>query len=402
MPGVAHGVALRSLLLLSGYAGKAATQFFILWAFARTSGAAGAGEFALAIAICSPVFIVAELALRNVYQTLTAAPSFRAFVTLRAGCALVACGTIALVSLTTQRFPDADLLAPLLVMRTADSVLDICWGGLLAVGRVGAVAAWMWANTILTLIAVAVPVAAGLDPRWGIVGSAVVSTGVMVVVLASLLPGERGRWFLARSELRRVLRAAGTLGVAQGMDSLLLYLPALFLAAAANREQVGVFAVVMYVITFANLFFSSVMQTSLRTMRQLLAEGVAPLRAYGRRVGGRLITVGVAGGLAAWAILPPISPVVFGPGFQVSHLEVLPVAVAAVALGVEYATTPVQLALNRYTTRVWATSAGVASAMVVAALTWQHASVAVAGLVLFAGMSARACVSVAMLRRAPR
>src|SRR5690554_1974078 len=106
-----------SLVLLSGYAGKSATSFLILWGFARLDGAAGAGEFAFAMAVSFPVFIFLELGLRNVLQTLHHSPPFRAYLWLRVTAVAVGVGGIALASTWVAAFPPSSVLIPLLGMR---------------------------------------------------------------------------------------------------------------------------------------------------------------------------------------------------------------------------------------------------------------------------------------------
>ena len=59
-------------MLLSGYLGRAGSQALLLWAFARASGADGAGKFAFAFAVSTPVVVGFEFALRPVDQALAA------------------------------------------------------------------------------------------------------------------------------------------------------------------------------------------------------------------------------------------------------------------------------------------------------------------------------------------
>ncbi|MBA4607585.1 lipopolysaccharide biosynthesis protein [Aeromicrobium sp. Marseille-Q0843] len=391
----------KSLLLLSGYAGKSATTLLILWGFARLSGAEGAGQFAYAMAVSFPVFILAELGLRNVLQTLHDTPPFRAYLWLRAGGVALAVASIGLTAVWADAFPPAAVLVPLLGMRAADSLLDICYGCLQADGRIGAVAGWMWTNTLLTVVAVAVPIAYNLAAEasiWGSFGaSLVVLVPVAVWCLRTIDPTP---WRPNRRDTRRVLGAGANLGVSQGVSSAMTYLPTVYLAASASTAVVGVFAVTQYVVTFGNLFLSSIQQTQLRSLRSGLASGGRErLKSLSLAVGARQVGVGLGIAVLALVAFPPLLPLVFGDEFTVSRWEFLPIALAVVALSGDYATSAPQLVLNRYRTRVGVAVAGLAAALVVAGLTYEDATLTTAGYVVLAGIAARAATGLAMVRK---
>lgn len=391
----------NSLLLLSGYAGKSATTLLILWGFARLSGAEGAGQFAYALAVSFPVFILAELGLRNVLQTLHDSPPFRAYLALRTAGVVLAVGAIAAAAVLIDGFPPSAVLIPLLGMRAADSLLDICYGCLQSVGRVGAVARWMWINNLLTVVAVAIPLALGLPAEasiWGsFAASLVVAVPVMIWCLRSIDPA---RWRPNRRDTRRILTAGSHLGVSQGISSAMTYLPTIYLAAASSASVVGVFAVTQYVVTFANLFLSSIQQTQLRSLRAGFASGgLGRLKGLSLRIGMREMLLSFAMAVVALAAFPPLLPLIFGEEFVVSRLEFLPIALTVVALSADYATSAPQLVLNRYSSRAGVAVVGLVATLAVAAATIQDASLTSAGYVVLAGVSARALAGFVLVRR---
>lgn len=390
-----------SLLLLSGYAGKSATSFLILWGFARLTGAEGAGEFAFAMAVSFPVFILLELGLRNVLQTLQGSPPFRAYLLLRAAGVAVAVGGLAVAAVLVDGFPPSAVLVPLLGMRAADSLLDICYGCLQADGRIGSVARWMWINNLLTVVAVAVPIAAGLAAEVSIWGSFAASAVILVpVALRCLRTIDPTPWRPNRPDARRILGAGTHLGVSQGLSSAMTYLPTVYLAASASPSVVGVFAVTQYVVTFGNLFLSSIQQTQLRGLRHALAEGGRTrLRSLSVRIGVREVGVGLGLAVVAFAAFPPVLPLVFGDEFQIGYLEFLPIALTVVALSADYAASAPQLVLNRYLSRVGVALAGLVAALVVAGATFEDASLMSAGYVVLAGVLTRAVAGLVLVRR---
>lgn len=391
----------NSLLLLSGYVGKSATTFLILWAFARLSGAEGAGQFAYAMAVSFPVFILAELGLRNVLQTLHDTPPFRAYLWLRAGGVVLAVAAIGVTAVWVDSFPPAAVLWPLLGMRAADSLLDICYGCLQADGRIGAVARWMWINALLTVGAVAVPIAYDLPAEAAIWGSFAASLVVLVPVATWCLRTiDPAPWRPNRRDTRRVLGAGTNLGVSQGLSSAMTYLPTIYLATSASAAVVGVFAVTQYVVTFGNLFLSSIQQTQLRSLRAGLASGGRErLTSLSVAVGVREVGVGLGIALLALLAFPPLLPLVFGDEFTVTRWEFLPLALAVVALSGDYATSAPQLVLNRYRARVGVAVVGLAAALVVAGLTYEDATLTSAGYVVLAGVAARAVTGLVMVRK---
>lgn len=389
---------LKPLLLLSAYVGKATTQLLLLLAFARAGGAEEAGQFALAVAVCTPVFILSELGLRNVYQTLSDAPPFRSFFLIRVCTAVVAAGVVAVAAWVFSGFPPTAILVPLLAMRAADSILDICYGALQAGGRVGAAAMWMWVNTCTSLVAIIAPLVLGLHPVVSIAGSAACSVLTLAALAPTLVKGPE-TWIAPKADAKRVLRAGSVLGAATGADALLLYLPTFYLALVADAEAIGIFAVCQYVITLANLCFSAAAQTYLSTMRDTMASGgLRALRPQSLRLARAALALGLGIAVASVMLLPVLAPVVFGNEFDVTWAQALPVSVAVVVLAVEWSTTVVQLVLNNYGARLLGQLVGLACAGVAIAAVSEHPSVTAAGCVLLAGLTGRAVTGVCVLR----
>jgi O-antigen/teichoic acid export membrane protein len=382
---------------MSGYVARAGTQLAILWAFAYTAGAAGAGEFALALAVSSPVFALFELALRNVYQTLAAPPNFGVFLAVRTVGASVACLVVVGMAALIGSFPTLAVLIPLLVMKFADSVLDICFARLQVLHKVSAVAGWLWINSALTLVLIAVAVAAGGSAEATLIASAGASWLVLLTLLPRLWP-LRERGHSADWQLRRVLRSGIALGLAQTMGSLFVYLPTIFLAATESRETVGVFAACQYAVTLANLLFNSVMQTWLSPLRAAMdAHGLRGLRQSASRIGAALVLAGLVLGTLAATMLPIILPWAFGGSFQVSYWAALPIGLTIVLLGAEYATTAPLLVANRYGSRIVNSGVGLGAALIAASVL-PTSGVAAAGCVLLSGVATRCGYSAWVLR----
>lgn len=392
--------SLRPLVLLSGFLGRAVTQFVILWVFAHESGPAGAGQFAFALAVSSPVFVVFELALRNVYQTLHDAPSFRLFFTVRLVCAALAVGCVTVAAAAVSGFPSSRILLPLLAMKFADTVLDICLARFLVQGRVGVAAGHLWANTLLTVGAISVTFVVGSGAVSAVVGSALASALVAAVAALPLLVRAEAVVGPIGGKLRRVLRAGVLLGGAQALLSLLVYLPTVYLEIGATTAAVGVFAVCQYAVTLGTMFYNSAMQTWLSRLREAhAAGGRRALDRQWRQVATYITVISVIGGVLTLAFLAPVIRWGFGEEFAVSVTVVLPLALVIVVTGVEYAATTKLLVLNLYGTRAVSGLTGLAAALLFAAATISHASVALAGYMALAGVLGRCAFSLVQLAR---
>jgi len=388
------------LLLISGYVVRAAVQALLLLAFARAGGAAAAGEFALAFAVSTPVVITAELALRNVYQTLHNPPAFRLFFLIRAGLVTTAILILAIVAATGWLEVRPSVLLPLLMLKYVDSLLDICFGKLQSLGLVRATGRLLWLNAALSLVAIGVPVGLGLQPEWAVVGSAAGSLAVLAIVAPRLLTDQTERWAPLPGDLSRILRAGLTLGTAQTLMALVSFLPAYYLATAAGKAELGVFAAAQYAVTLAGLIFAAAMQSWLADARKELAtHGSEALRRHTRLVGQYLVGAGLVGGGITVAALPILLPAVFGGQFEIDRFTAIPFALAVVLVSCESALTLPLLVLNRYASRVATAVAGLVAATIFGLATISQASVLFAGWLMVIGLTTRATTSFVAYQR---
>lgn len=391
---------LGSLMLLSSYLGRSFTQVVILWVLAHEAGPSGSGQFAFAVAVSTPVFVVCELALRNVYQTIHDPPSFRVLLGIRAACACLAVVCVIAVSAVVAGFPPSEILVPVLAMKFADSVLDICMARFLVEGRIAVGAAYFWTNTLLTIGAICVTLVAGMGATSAIVSSALASALVAAVAVMRLIPQMEPVTRPIGVQIRRVVRAGVTLGGAQALWSLLAYLPTFYLRVGATTAAVGVFAVCQYTVTLANLFFNSAMQTWLSRLRSaFVTDGRPALDRQWRRVAVYITGSGMLGGILVLVLAAPIIERVFGDKFAISFAVVLPLAIVVVLGGVEYSASAMLLVLNLYGTRVVGGLIGLVVAIAVAAATLSHAGLVWAGCVALTGAAARCLYSVGQLVR---
>lgn len=390
--------------LLIGNVGRAATQALLLWIFADRGGAAHAGDFALALAILSPVFMLAEFGLRNVYQTLHERPAFWKFLAVRAVGAAVAFAFGIAAALFIAGAPPLLVMVSLASIKFADSILDILKAWLLAEGRYQDAATTTWINVALTLLLVAGALLTGQSAPVAAFASAAASALVAIPLCFVVLRAEATRQHAdIVTGIGGMLRAGTRLGLAQFVISVVAYVPVFYLSVTGTAAVIGVFAACQYAVTLTNLVFSTMQQISLRELRATWLDGGSNAL---RRVAQKhwLLTVGAAAGIGAAFVvgLPFVLPVVFGGEFQVTALQVLPLGLAMAALGADYVADSLLMAANRYGRRLVLAAVSLAVAVVVALVLGAPGTVADAAIIMAASYATRAVMTYWLMRGALR
>lgn len=340
----------------------AAAQWYLIWLFARQSGPQAVGVYSLLIAVMSPIFITAQLGLRNLYITLQTAVSWRCFVALRAVgifTAVVLSLTVCVLVVPSHAWA---LGAAILVIKIADSTADLWFsrlqrsGGLRTFGLLLIVGAMGTASASTAAIAVS-----------GSVLSAVVATAAVAVATATAtclfacrrppVPAEavgtRGSLLLARH--------GAPLALSQGVSSLLAYLPVAIVGWWGTAGEVGVFSSAAYLVTCANLLGASVQVAVLADARQRFeTAGAAALLRTMRRSSAAILALLSPLVIVAVLVGPELLTLVYGPEFAIGHISVLFFSLAAVIVMPTYLLSSFHLVLNRYwvMTTVGAVSVG--------------------------------------------
>ncbi|WP_044495085.1 lipopolysaccharide biosynthesis protein [Nesterenkonia massiliensis] len=345
-----HRVAI--LAVSTGNIAGAAAQWYVVWLFARFAGPEAVGVYSSFIAVMAPIFITAQLGLRNLYITLQSAVSWRAYLFLRLGgiAAAVVLSFGALVMLApTQEWSVAGAI---LVIKIANSTADLYLARIQRTERLGAFGALLMLDALVTMMATtAVMLISGsvVTALW--VGAAVAILGAAVTVfLASATPPE-GR--TVRQPLTQDIRLLITHGIplamSQGIQSVLTYLPLVIVGSIGTTADIGVFASAAYLVTFAHLLGASVQTAILPAYRRHLeGQGPAALRQMNLRNG--YLTMAVLSPMVVVAVAagPALLQLVYGADFEISRLAVFLFALAAMICIPTYLLSSFHLVLNRY------------------------------------------------------
>lgn len=384
------------VLVTAGNIMTAAAQWYLIWLFARQAGPEAVGAYSLLIAFTSPLFITAQLGLRNLYITLQTAVSWRAFVGLRAlgvlGAA-VASSTAVLVFVPAQSWA---LGGAILVIKIADSAADLwfarlqragslrTFGLLLVVGAVSTASVSTAAMAMTGSILVAVAAAAAV---------AVLSAAATILLARRRPPAPAHA--VGSPGMRLLVRHGCPLALSQGVSSLIAYLPVAIVGWWGTAGDIGVFSSAAYLVTFANLLGASVQVAFLADYRQRFeSAGAAALRRMIAR--SSVLILALLSPLVVVAVFvgPGLLAAVYGDDFGISRLAVLFFSLAAVIVLPTYLLSSFHLVLNRYwvMTIVGAASVvlvgvsgGLAGVLGLGAVEAGSLAVLIAALVRFAG-----------------
>ncbi|MFC4553698.1 oligosaccharide flippase family protein [Georgenia faecalis] len=390
-----HGSRAGGVLVLGGVLGRAAAQWVLVWIFALAGGPEEVGEYSYALAVATPVFLLLQLGLRNVYVTWPSRPPFGRFLGIR----VIGSGAAAVVVLAlalTPWGPAPALALPVVVLKVADGVLDMVLGRLQdeqAMVRMGG--ALLTSAALSTAGAAAVVLLHG-DVLWAL--WATVPGPLLTLVVAGLRRSDTrpvpGPW---RGEVARIVRTAAPVGVTDVLTSLLTYLPVLVLGLVGSSASVGVFSAALVVVTLVLLVLSAV--------QTVVLPGVVRAGVDGGRRGVLVAAARLAAGLTAAALMvaaavvavgPRALTILYGEAFALPRRDLWPLAVTIAEAPLLMVSGLVLMALGLYRQQMWGAVLAVV-AMVVAALVLGADGFGVreAGVVLVVGTAVRVVVALA-------
>lgn len=373
----------------------ALAQFCILVAFARFSSASAAGSFALGLALAAPVFMFADLGLRNLYLSRRPKAPFGQFARLRLVSALLAFGLCLIVS------PVFAVPALFIVLIGAAKALDLQTDLLFGVLQEGRRARWVCVLTAvnaftsvgLALLALVLWDAPVIALTGSLVGSALTLIAVLVVTRRSDVCRGLLREREAHASIASLLCSGFRVGAAMSFASVAVFLPQYVLGITGGRRDLLVFAVLAYGITAAQILVNGVAQALLVDLRVALdSEPNSTVVTRAIRIVRRLTLVAICAGAAAAGFAPLILPTLMGDEYTISLGESALLSISIALVPVLLVASTLLYALNLYTYLLAAnvTSAilvGVAAIALVPSLGLSGALVAAA-----VGMLARALV----------
>ncbi len=284
----------------AGNALYAAGQWAILSLFAKLGSSEMLGQYALALAITSPVVMLSHLNLRAVLATDSGARyPFRDYLAVRlavSAAGLAAIAAMALAAAGSRAFAGTVLAVG--AAQTAETVSDLYYGALQRRERMDRIAWSMMARAVISVAALGVAL---WSTRQILPAAIALALGRLAVLLAYDRPaGQAGelRDSAGRRAQLAILRTALPLGVVLMLVSLNTNLPRYAIERHLGTRELGAFAAVASFLTAGNTVVNALGQAATARMAVYFAERDW-LRL--RRLVAQLLAIAVALGAAGVA-----------------------------------------------------------------------------------------------------
>lgn len=305
-----------------GNAAYAACQWATLVALARLVSPERVGQYALGLAVATPVMIFSLLHLRQVLATDACdAYEFVEYRTVRAAATCLGVVVIvAIVGVAGYPLETAGVIVAVGLSKAFDGMSDIYWGLLQKRAQMRRVAISLIVRNVLSLIALVVVVAVSGSVLAGAVASATCSAAVLLGYDVRIAPGGRpGGRERRPGRLRRLAELARKtlpLGVATMLVALNANIPRYFVEGYFGAGLLGVYAAVGSLLAVGITVVTALADSATPRLGQLIAE-----RSLGgfRRLLLKLIAAGVAlgaaGVIAALLVGKQVLELLFGTGY---------------------------------------------------------------------------------------
>ena len=279
-----------------------ASQWAVLSLIAKLGSPEMLGQYALALALATPVSMLSHLNLRAVLATdVECRHSFGDYLAVRAAATALALAAFAVMALASGGSPEvAGVIVLLGVSLGADNISDTCYGALQRDERMSTVARSMIARGLVSLaaLAVALRITGKLAPAV-----AALAAGRILVLLAHDFPRASRGQDLSRSGQRaqwEIFRTALPLGVVLMLVSLTSNVPRYAVEALLGTRELGAFAAVAVLLNAGSTVANALGQAATpRLARSYISRDLVGFRRLSAKLAGLTVLVGMAGVLFA-------------------------------------------------------------------------------------------------------
>lgn len=313
-----------------------ALQWAALSVLAKLGSPEIVGQYALGIAVTTPILMLAQINLRAVVATdVRNENPFQDYLSLRILTTVAALAVIAtLIPLSGYRRQLGWIILAVGVAQAIDGVSDICFGWQQRRERMERIAISMIVRGALSTLAMGVGVFVTGSLLWGVAASAVARLAVLLAYDIRRLPVDRA-WNFGRSLGRqmRVLWMALPLGIVLMLNSLSAVTPRYWIERHQGERMLGIFSAVASLMTVGGTMVNALGQSATPRLARLYGERD---RSQFYRLLGRLLGLGLGIGIAGIAVAvfagPLILRVVYRPEYAL-HNDLLIAIMGAGAIG---------------------------------------------------------------------
>jgi len=326
----------------AGNAWYAGSQWLVFVLLVKSLGPADVGQFAYGLAVTGPIFVLANVRLRNLLATGVRTPNdFFDYFAARLLTTGTAIGAVLLIgAMATTSLHSFAVLALIASAKACDAMSDICHGLFQRELDMRSAAIGLMTNGTLSVILVASSLAASHSLT---LAAAAYAAGSLAALVAWDLP-RVGRPAFCRSGgssaptltlVRILIRRAMPLGLSAALGSAQANFPRYVIAAHLGPASLAIFTALAYIPTLGNLIVNAVAQASLPVLARDLHASPDRYRARLRR----LVIAGAAlgvGSLTATALLGrPVLAWIYSAEYA-SQIPVLLALVAAAAVSYSF------------------------------------------------------------------
>lgn len=306
-------------------------QWGVLIAIARMGSTEMLGQYALVLAVTTPVFAFATLNTRHIQASdVSDEFSFDDYLRLRnamtaAALLLVAFGGV----LSGMRL--LPLLLAIAVAKAFDAITDCYYGAWQKAERMRVVASGMTLNAVGTFVLVVTAMALDLDVFWAGAGSAAASV-LTYVVLRGLTARHRGLFdsVPARGQrLRRLAWLSLPLALVGALSALQPNIPRYFIEAQWGSAALGTFAGLAYLWAIADTIGAAVLQPALPRLATSYRQDRAEFKRWVLGLAAVASIAGAAAVLLVMAFGQRLIAFIYGPAFDPRRDVLVLIAIGA-------------------------------------------------------------------------
>lgn len=258
---------------------------------ARLTNSKILGDYALALAVTTPVFAFLQFGLKGVYLTLKHGVTYKSFLLIQALSMVLAI----VFSIVIAIFISPQLLLTIFLVsliKSNDAFGELFSGPLQKYGKPNLIF-WGYSSTALFGTAsVAVLLSLGMNLNIALSALAVVSIAVTLSLMArksiflanSRVPTIQQIKLSKRSQLVLILKAGLPTGLAASVLSLVITIPQYQVAVSSGTSAVGYLAVMLYGLAIVDIFLGTLTQAWIPRAQELLHISQSDKKAFGKGI----------------------------------------------------------------------------------------------------------------------
>lgn len=260
------------------FAGKmayAASRALILVLIAKLGTAEMVGQYALAFAVTTPVFMLADMDLRSVLATDTKNRlDFSNYLGLRFLTTALAMAAVCVIALMQESIETAFVLLLVGAARGSDAISDMLYGLMQRHERLDRSGISLMIKSLLSLLTMGLLLTLRHSLIWGAAGMALAWLAVLLCYdLPKARPFARIRLKFSPKELGALLKLSLPLGGVLLFASLNKNLPNYFINACQGTTALGYFSSIVYILTSGSLVDTALSQSANARMAKLFHNG---------------------------------------------------------------------------------------------------------------------------------